>query len=194
MSRYKFFLILLLFFLSTPPPAFANPEPAEESNTGFNRSIIIRQERRKIGSVLVIKPVTLDLDILHIINTEGITSLEDYARWLKANVKYCSDNGQDIWSLPEDTLGKRQGDCEDFAFLNAAFLQVMGYQPKVMALVGGIRRVGHAICVIEKGDHYLWFDNDQLKKVAVDSMKEFTRHIFQRYACLGLFEINLDAK
>jgi len=111
---------------------------------------------------------------------------------LKKNVKYRKDDGTDIWSLPDETLTRKYGDCEDFAFLNAAFLRVLGYKPKVMAIIGGIRRTGHAICALRRGDHYLWFDNAELKKIPAVSIEEFTKHIFRRYACLGLFEIDLD--
>ncbi len=166
--------------------------PMEKEDTGFAGNIVIRQERYKIGSVSIVKPVSVDLRILNIINLEGIKSIEDYALWLKENVKYRKDDSADVWSLPDETLTRKYGDCEDFAFLNAAFLHVMGYKPKVMAIVGGIRKGGHAICAFRKGDHYLWFDNAELKKIPAASIEEFTKHIFRRYACLGLFEIDLD--
>ena len=186
------FLILLFILLCKSTPILAGPVPMEKEDTGFAGNIVIRQERYKIGSVSVIKPVSVDLRILNTINVEGIKSIEDYALWLKKNVKYRRDDSADVWSLPDETLTRKYGDCEDFAFLNAAFLHVMGYKPKVIAIVGGIRKSGHAICAFRKGDHYLWFDNAELKKISAASMEEFTKHIFRRYACFSLFEIGLD--
>ena len=160
-------------------------------NTGLTGSFIVRRETDKTGGVLVNKPDPLDMKVLNIIDNENMNSLEDYAKWLKKNFEYKKDESADIWSSPEETLTKKYGDCEDFAFLNAAVLRVFGYRPKVLGIVGGMIGVNHAICVFEKDGYYLWFDNTKLKKTSTSSIEEFGRYIFKKYLCFAIYEVDL---
>jgi predicted transglutaminase-like cysteine proteinase len=186
------FLFILLIFLSNCFPALADVMSKE--GTIFTGHIIIRQQRHKVGSIFIAQPVPVDLKILNIINTEDIKSFQDYTQWLQKNIQYKKDTKDDEWSLPEQTLARGYGDCEDFAFLNAAFLQLLGYKPKVLAMVGGIKNDGHAICVFNKDGYYFWFDNTRLKKLRASSMQEFAHRILNKYAHLSLYEIGLTAK
>ena len=191
--KIAFFLIFSVIFLCKSAPVSASLVSKETENTGFNGSIVIRQEMRKTGSISIIGPAVVDLKILDIINTEGIKSLRDYEQWLQKNIEYRNDDGADVWSLPAETLRRKYGDCEDLAFLNAAFLRVAGYQPKVMGLLRGGGRTGHAICVFKESGYYLWFDNAKLNKTSATSMEEFAKYILRSHLYAGLFEINLDA-
>lgn len=54
--------------------------------------------------------------------------------WVGANIHYRPTSGNDPWQLPEETLARRAGDCEDRAFLIAALLLasgVSGYHVRV---------------------------------------------------------------
>ena len=73
-------------------------------------------------------------------------------------------------------LQKRRGDCEDYAFLNAAVLRVLGYRPEVLAM-GGLGG-NHAICVFKENGRYSWIDNARLKRSKAESILEFTKYLF----------------
>jgi predicted transglutaminase-like cysteine proteinase len=193
-SKIAFFLIISVIFLCKSNPVSAALMSKEIEDARFISSIVIRQETLKTGSISVVRPVAVDLKILNIINAEGIKSLRGYEQWLQKNIKYRSDDGVDVWSLPDETLRKKYGDCEDLAFLNAAFLHVVGYQPKTMGLLRGRGNKGHAICVFEKCGYYLWFDNTKLNKISATSMEEFGKYILKSHSYARLFEIDLDAK
>lgn len=178
----KLFLpVLLLIFFFNPILVLAD--------SGFTGNIVIRQQTRIVGSISVCEPVTVDLRILDIICRVNIKSVDDYARWLQKTVKYKEDDGVDIWSLPEKTLTRKYGDCEDIAFLNKTFLHVLGYQPKVMALLRRGGRKGHAICVFKENGYYLWFDNTRLNKTSTASIEKFTNDILRNGLYATLFEI-----
>ncbi len=179
----SFLPILALIFFLNPILVLANSE--------FTGNIVIRQQTKTASGISVCGPVTVDLDILDIICRANIKSLEDYERWLQKTVKYKGDDGADVWSLPEETLTKKYGDCEDLAFLNKAFLHVLGYQPKVMALVRFGDKKGHAICVFEENGYYLWFDNTSLNKISAASIEEFSDYVLMNGLYTMLFEINV---
>ena len=177
-SIFTFFILL---FKCTPVFTL------EEENTGFSGNFVIRQERYETDGVWVSRPVPLDEKIRNIIYNNNIKSLEDYEQWLGGNIKYKRDD-EDIWSPPEETLQKKYGDCEDFAFLNAAVLRVLGYQPKVLAMGG--RGRNHAICVFKQNGRYLWFDNTKLARTQASSLLEFAKYIFINYNYPRLLEIH----
>jgi len=164
----------------------------EKGNTAFGKGLIIRQEIFETNGVLVCRPAPLDEEIRHIIINNNIGSLKDYVGWLKENIKYKRDNKGDYWSTPEETLQKRYGDCEDYAFLNVAVLQLLGYQPKVLAM-GGLGGI-HAICVFEENGYFSWIDNTELKKTQTQSILEFAKYLFSEYGCCYLLTVSLKTK
>jgi predicted transglutaminase-like cysteine proteinase len=160
---------------------------------------IIRQDKYKAGSVLVSVPNQTDTTILDLLKNSGIRTLEDYARWLAENIKYKTDEAKDTWAQAQETLQRKSGDCEDYAFLNAAVLNVLGYHPKVLGLKGVRASIGrlignHAICVFTKDCHYLYFDNEKLKTTYASSIAEFLKYIFTRFNCLSISELWLNDK
>jgi predicted transglutaminase-like cysteine proteinase len=158
--------------------------------------ITIRQEKQLKGNILISRPSELDLSIAKIIRSKKINSIQDYAYWLKSNIKYACDSTQDIWSEPQETLNRGYGDCEDIAFLNQAFLQVLGYNSKVLALVGGLIKKNHAICVFRTRDDdtFFWFDNTSLKQAPVSSLEDAYNFFIKNYLCRLVLEINLPDK
>ena len=108
-------------------------------------------------------------------------------------MKYKKDGKGDVWSRPNETLGRRYGDCEDYAFLNASVLRILGYEPRVLALEQGIGR-NHAICAFKRGGRYLWFDNAELKESRFSSMEEFSEYILAAYRCYYVSEVDFDTR
>lgn len=67
---------------------------------------------------------------------------EKLGRYLQDNIRYVREpNGKDHWQTAQETLQKRSGDCEDFAFLAQAILTLQGKNAHV------VTPPGHAVCV-----------------------------------------------
>lgn len=136
--------------------------------------IVIRQEKIEKNGIMAYQFNPLDLEILDILIKDNIQTLEDYTQWLQENIEYVGDIG-DYWQSPEETLERKAGDCEDFAFLNVAFLRVLGYNPRAMGLLY-INGEGHAICLFMEGDYYSYFSNMILERTQVETMEELSNY------------------
>ncbi|MFH1847315.1 MAG: transglutaminase-like domain-containing protein [Candidatus Omnitrophota bacterium] len=177
-------IILLLLFISRSAPGYA----IEGEVLSFTGNFDVRQEKFRSGSILVCRPDFLDIKITSIIAENKISSVVEYAEWLKSNIKYKPDKVQDKLTQPGETIDRGFGDCEDFAFLTAAFLRVIGYDPKIM-VVADIRGYGHVICVFKLNRTFYWFDNQKLKETPASTIKEFTNYLHKNYRCAHIFEI-----
>ncbi|MFH1837805.1 MAG: hypothetical protein ABH862_06825, partial [Candidatus Omnitrophota bacterium] len=87
---------------------------------------------------------------------------------------------------------RKYGDCEDYAFLSAAVLKVLGYDPKVLAIGDGSK--SHAICVFEKDGKYMWFNNTNLESTEAFSFSQFAEYIFATYKASFISEMNPATK
>jgi len=148
----------------------------------------VRHEVIQSNGVLASQPRKADRAIDFIIKTNKISSLEDYSKWLKANIRYNEDGSDDVWADPEETIKRRKGDCEDFTLLTAEVLRGLGYKPHFLALV----REGeaHAICVFKKDGVYMWFDNTTLKTSEARTLRDFAREVINKYKFLKMAELN----
>lgn len=178
--------LLLSLALSFSSSAFA-----AERVSKINEFHIAQEMFRKNG-VLVVRPKDLDLKLMNLMQSEKIRTLEDYARWLKGTVKYQKDGKRDNWTGPQETLQKRNGDCEDYTLLNTAILKVLGYQPQFLALKGPTQ--AHAICVFKRDGYYHWFDNAELKKTDARTLSELGRHLLKNKQYSSLFEVDVQKK
>jgi hypothetical protein len=156
--------------------------------TAPSGAFIVRNEMSDEGGKLTFRSSPLDMKILDIINKENIKSVEDYARWLKNNFKYKRHEENDIWTDAGETLDRRYGDCKDLSLLNAAFLRVFGYRPRIFAMERLLDN--HAVCVFEKDGRYLWFDNTSLKNTLASSSEEFKRYLARNNRMSFLYEVN----
>ena len=163
---------------------------AEEEKTNRMSSFHIRQDSSRDNGVLVSKPNHTDLQIRDFILNTKIKSIEDYATWLNQNIEYRKSPQDDAWVLPSDILRRRWGDCDDFALLNSAVLQVLGYQPRFLAL----RRAwkAHAICTFQKDGAFLWFDNAAIKNARVTTLQGFVQLLKKQYNLSQVLELNLS--
>ncbi|MDP2652683.1 MAG: transglutaminase-like domain-containing protein [Candidatus Omnitrophota bacterium] len=177
-------LAVQILFACVPPAAADESIPI----TGFH----INQEISALSGVLVSRPDPQDEEISKFIALHQIRSLEDYARWLKENIAYRRNERPDRWATPKETLAVRNGDCEDYAFLNTAVAQVLGYRPHVLALVRNGR--AHAICTFKHDKTYVWFDNAKLIKTEAATLDEFARWIMSRYNYSSMLELNIDTR
>jgi len=152
----------------------------------------LRQEIVREKGVLVSRPNPFDTQINFIIETNRIRNIDDYCRWLKRNILFRRDKFGDHWADPSETLKKRQGDCEDFAFLNRKVLADLGLKPRFWALVK--EEGAHAICVFEKDGYYMWFDNADLRRKKAGSLASFARWLTQTYDVTQLEELDPQSK
>ena len=149
--------------------------------------LIIRQEHYERDQVLVSRPDPLDERIQTLFRLNAIHSLEDYSHWLQNNISYQKDF-QENWESPQETLKKKYGDCKSYAFLNAAILKVMGFQPRILALARPAGAGGHAVCVFQKDGYYLWFDNSRLKKTCAQDLKTLEKEIAKEHSFSSVYE------
>lgn len=190
--RFLRFLILFFSVIYFCPGMADTPllaAPATEIPiTGFT----IGQETSAKNGVLVSRPKQLDEQIRFLIQTNRIASLESLSAWLTMNFSFQDDIGGDNWATPQETLAKRTGDCEDFAFLTRAALKVLGYNPKVIVLRRN--KKAHATCVFQSGGYYCWFDNTELKKTSAQSLNEFVREMTSQYHLTAMLELDPEKK
>lgn len=175
---------LLSLTLSFSSSAFAAERVAK-----INEFHIAQEIFRKNG-VLVVRPKDLDVKLMNLMRSENIRTLEDYARWLKETVKYKKDGKRDSWAGPQETLQKKNGDCEDYTLLNTAMLKVLGFESRFLALKNS--RQAHAICVFKRDGYYYWFDNAELKKTDARTLPELARHLLKNKQYSSLFEVDVQ--
>lgn len=188
-KKLAFFITMAVgISLSFPVCLFAY----EQKRAYSPRKLVIRQETYSANGISVCRPLPLDIEILDLINKNNIRSVEDYADWVKKNIRYEKDKGKDTWAAPQITLKRKYGDCEDYAFLNAAVLCVLGYQPKVLAMKG---LTGcHAICVFQENGYYFWIDNTELKKTSTRTFADFGRYLHDEYGCNRLLVLKQEVE
>jgi predicted transglutaminase-like cysteine proteinase len=79
-------------------------------------------------------------------------TVHDIHIWVRRHITYCADR-EDLWAQPFETLGCREGDCEDISILERALLIAAGFDSAAMWLVlayDQIARVDHALLVYDK--------------------------------------------
>jgi hypothetical protein len=165
---------------------------AFEGQDQIRKPLVVKQIRKEQAGVLISRPDPLDERIRDIINANNIVSVADYAQWLSAHVRYQRDEGKDYWSLPEDTLVRGRGDCEDLAFLNKAVLSVLGYESRVLCVLRMFR--SHAICVFEDNGYYQIVDNTSLKHTPARSFDELLQYLLIVYNCASIGEVDLSTQ
>lgn len=154
--------------------------------------LTISQQRLHTNGVLISQPDPIDMRIMHLVNANGIRSLEDYAGWLKTNILYKSDGPKDSWSPADQTLRRKTGDCEDYAFLNIAVLKVLGFKPQMFILSG--KDGYHAICAFVKDGTFSLFDNNRLKETTARSIPELARLMANGQHFSTVHEVDLSTQ
>ncbi len=157
----------------------------------FLEKLVLRHENSSQNGVLVSRMNPIDARIKELMANNRIESLDDYANWLAGNFTYRKDQ-TDRWARPGETLNKYYGDCEDFAFLNAAVMQVLGYETHLIALKGRSRN--HAICVFLKEGQYYWFDNNRLVQSTAKTFPDLLQAINESYGLKKIFEFTPDGQ
>jgi predicted transglutaminase-like cysteine proteinase len=175
-------LAVILFSLC----CFSPSSSAEETI----RKLTIAQEHDHRNGVWVVRPRLIDSRVVDLIMTNKIRTLDDYAAWMAANLSYKQDQVNDRWEPPESMLKSRKGDCEDFAFLTAAVLRVLGFEPHFLALVKNSKT--HAICTFQKDNYFVWFDNAKLHRTEARSLEAFAGLLTKQFNYSRMLELNLE--
>lgn len=87
--------------------------------------------------------------------------------WVNRHVKFVSDirgtGRSDLWSSAVETLGRGQGDCEDYAIAKLQILQALGFSSNdlYLAVVRDlVRRADHAVLVVRVDGRFVVLDNN----------------------------------
>ena len=174
--------LLSVFIFSLPYSAF-----------GFSDAdtLNLPQEVMHRDGVWVSRPKPTEKRLRDVMIVNRIDSVEAYVAWIRRNFCYQRDTGPDAWYDADEMLSRRTGDCEDFAFLHQAFLRLMGFSPKVLAVAQGHGNA-HAICVFKKTGRYAWFDNGTLLETRAISFEECSKRISERYHSPVLAELDRE--
>lgn len=160
------------------------------AGTAQAQNFFLSQEQSNQNGVLISRPTPIDERIAFILQQNDIQDLEQVATWIKGQILYRKDPGSDQWSNAEETLERRSGDCEDFAFLTEKILKILGYEPQIMAFVQDGR--AHAACVVQSNGQYQWFDNGELKKTSAKDIRSFVNEVSHQYHLASVWELNPD--
>lgn len=153
---------------------------------------MLMQERSHADGVLVSGPRAQDLRIHDFLLVNGITSVGDYLSWLEESLVYRKDAPRDVWSAPEVVLRRGFGDCDDYAFLTAAVLDVMGLETRVICVDRG--RSQHALCVFEDGGVFGWVDQTKLNRTDEVGWRKFARRLLGEYSAKRLLLMSRNPK
>lgn len=107
----------------------------------------------------------------------GIRSPEDLVSWMSKELTYVMTLPGKM-HLPEETLQKRSGDCDDFAVLASTMLTRMGIANDVIIIRFRKLSVAHAICIWKgKNGYYNFISNCELhrtgRKTVAAAIKRF---------------------
>ena len=94
----------------------------------------------------------------------GLGNYKVLATWIHANLRYKTDRtSADEWKEPELTLKDGTGDCEDFALLAIAYLNLSGVQDDfILGVSPRYRNNGHVVCFFRTDPTQNWqyYSND----------------------------------
>ncbi|MBU3992690.1 MAG: transglutaminase-like cysteine peptidase [Alphaproteobacteria bacterium] len=103
--------------------------------------------------------------------------LEMVNRWVNWHVRYVDDQGGDRWAPAAETLGSRQGDCEDFAIAKMALLAELGIPADDMFLVlvrERRRPLDHAVLIVRRAGRTWVLDNRTDALLAAGAVTDYT--------------------
>ena len=144
----------------------------------FQTSVLaynLEQESYKNQGVLVCKPTDISINIYNLLSSNKILNINDYINWLQNNITYKFDKN-DYWQSPIETIKNKTGDCEDFAILNKAVLNVLGYNATVFIMRNTTS--AHAFCIFQDNDRYNMIDNSTLITLNAKSIREIATYLF----------------
>ncbi len=170
--------------LSKAKDAYSTTDLADKERM---RKVIVQGERREreISKYLAgLQKLETDrakyLEVVASIRRE-FNSPETLSKWLHRNVRYDNDvKGNDYWQTPYETISKRSGDCEDYAFLAQDLLSEIGISSRVIAVSyrKGSEKTSHAICLFKGYNGYEYFSGAYLKKQSASSIEALMNNAY----------------
>jgi Transglutaminase-like domain len=164
---------------------------AKTLQTGLN--LTIKSLKKEEAGLLISIPDPFSQKMHDTIVLENIVSVKDYGKWLQNHLYYQREApGQDIWSLPGDTLSRNGGDCEDLAFFTQAVLEVLGYKPQVLCLLRPAE--SHALCVFKDDGRYYIVDNTNIFETTISSRLKLFEFLAKKYNATYIAQTKLETK
>ncbi len=161
MKLKSIFIFTILILTVSLHPAQADLSPLSR------QAETIKTEQNGIYSS---GPNLIDKELLSFLRSRGITEISSFAQWLADNTTYVKDSPKDTWASPVETLNKRGGDCEDFAFLSSRVAALLGYEPHILILSNHTN--SHAVCAFQMDGIFFIFNNNRLQKTRARSLEE----------------------
>ncbi|MGJ8573105.1 MAG: transglutaminase-like cysteine peptidase [Hoeflea sp.] len=135
-------------------------------SSGIRISGLIRKAAASGASAICINQCAALADRLTLKGASLSQQLRHVSASVNAMVAYKTDEQNhgrlDQWSTPNETLGRRSGDCEDYAILKMALLARLGIPVTAMEIVvvkDTDRRLFHAVLAVAFEDRSLILDN-----------------------------------
>jgi predicted transglutaminase-like cysteine proteinase len=111
---------------------------------------------------------------------EPLARIDAVNRYVNARVQFVNDitlfGSEDRWMSGSETLGRGQGDCEDFAIAKLQMLRKAGFEDKDLYLVvlRDMRRAAdHAVLVVRAEGRLLVLDNGTNRIVDSETMSDY---------------------
>lgn len=102
--------------------------------------------------------------------------------WLFKNIRFVEDVGE-YWQSPIETLNRKKGDCEDFAFLTQELLNQIDINSVVVGVVNSYvyDNIPHMVCIFEYNGQYRVMDNYKYWKFPKEykSIEDIVEKYFQ---------------
>ncbi len=86
----------------------------------------------------------------------------------------------DYWQTPEEFLGNKAGDCEDYALLAQAVLSRQGVEAFVFSLYGE-GKYAHTVCVFRDAGGYNVVNNDRVVRYRAKSLEELATLLYPKW-------------
>lgn len=190
---YRFRRSFILIYMSTKLATFdgSNKPQYRYVRDGVAGNFDVTFQMIRLARAAIIDKTFQDIanKILISHNANGYTDAERKLRiiynWVTTNITYVSDTAGRIESVksPLRTISDGYGDCDDLAILTAAFIGVIGYEPRfVLAKFKGEKQFSHIYVDVEAdGDRYVLDPslphprfNDEVNDAAIVGINLFT--------------------
>lgn len=106
---------------------------------------------------------------------ERVHSPESLSKFMRKNFKFVEDAENfgkvDYWQSPEAMLGRKKGDCEDFALFAHAALTELGIESHVISMYGK-NQFAHTVTVFKHEGKYRVINDGKLKKYDTKNLED----------------------
>ena len=185
-NQYFFYwFIIVLFTLGS-----ATPTPARHD---FSRIQLLALERYgAAGEAEILAWIQLLRELVDKDIYNQISSINDF---FNRRIIFAEDidiwNVNDYWATPLETLGRRHGDCEDFAIAKYVSLRLLGVSDEKLRLIYVSARIGGMFSQVNQAHMVLgYYPQPESEPLILDNLLSEIRPASQRSDLLPVFSFN----